>query len=294
MRREQAALPMMDAEDAIETLRLAARHNRDDPLRRGSLLEFPNYGQLVMTGDLHGHERNFEKLVKFCDLQRFPVRHVILHELVHAEPEQFNGPEFSARLVVRTAEWKVQFPDQVHFLQSNHELAQLTGQEITKGGRTVIYDFNEGVAELFGRENTSEVLASINEFIASFPYAGRTPNNILLAHSLPDAADLDLFDPDFFTHPPSVHDFKEDSNLYRLVWGRDHTVQLLEQLGQAYDVDFFIVGHQPQETGWFVQHARLLILASDHNHGVFLPIDLSKPVDMDQLVSRIRAFVSVP
>ena len=284
---------MTDAETAIETLRLAARHNRDDPLRKGSLLELPNYGQLVMTGDMHGHERNFEKLVRFCDLERDPVRHVILHELVHAEPEELHGPEYSSRLVLRAAEWKVQFPDQVHFLQSNHALAQLTGQEITKGGRTVIHDFNQGVERLFGPLHTGEVLASVNEFIASYPYAARTPNHIFVSHSLPDACDLDVFDPSFVTRAPSVHDFKEDSDLYRMVWGRDHSPKLLEQLGRAYDADFFIVGHQPQETGWFVQYRRLLILASDHNHGVFLPIDLSKPLDMDQLVSRLRPFVSV-
>ena len=284
---------MTDADTIVETLRLAARYNRDDPLRKGSLLEFPNYGQLVMTGDMHGHERNLDKLVKFCHLERYPVRHVILHELVHAEPERLSDPEFSARLLIRAAEWKVEFPDQVHFLQSNHELAQLTGQEITKGGRTVIQDFNEGVAQLYGRDNTGEILGSINEFIASFPYAGRTPNRIFLSHSLPDVGELDLFDPTFITRAPSVHDFKEESDLYRLVWGRDHTPELLDRLAEAYKVDYFIVGHQPQETGWFVHFQRLLILASDHNHGVFLPIDLSKPTDMDQLVARIRPFVSV-
>ena len=55
----------------------------------------------------------------------------------------------------------------------------------------------------------------------------------------------------------------------------------------------FVVGHQPQDTGWYVMHERLLILASDHNHGVLLPIDLSKPADMEQLVTRMRPFVSV-
>ena len=37
--------------------------------------------------------------------------------------------------------------------------------------------------------------AHIHEFIASLPYAARTPNRIFLAHSLPGASELDLFDP---------------------------------------------------------------------------------------------------
>lgn len=284
---------MIDAEEAIQYLRLAAEHNRQDPLRRGSLLEFPNYGQVVMTGDMHGRADNFRKLQRFCDLERYAVRHVILHELVHSEPEGWNEPDLSSRLLIEAARWKCQYPEQVHFLQSNHELAQLTGQEITKAGRTVIEDFNSGVAADFGREHAEEVLGAINEFIASHPYAARTPNHIFLAHSLPDALDVDDFDPAFLTGEPSAEHFHEDSDLYRLVWGRDHTPELLDYLGRAFDAELFVVGHQPQDTGWFVLHQRLLILASDHNHGVLLPIDLSKPVTMEQLVSRLRPFVSV-
>ena len=62
------------------------------------------------------------------------MRHVVLHELVHAEPEGWNEPDLSSRLLIAAARWKCQYPEQVHFLQSNHELAQLTGQEITKAG----------------------------------------------------------------------------------------------------------------------------------------------------------------
>jgi len=39
----------------------------------------------------------------------------------------------------------------------------------------------------------------------------------------------------------------------------------------------------------------MIILASDHNHGVFLPIDLNrKKYTIDALVNSIRRYVSVP
>ena len=63
---------------------------------------------------------------------------------------------------------------------------------------------------------------------------------------------------------------------------------------EVLDVDFFICGHQPQETGYDVLHDRMIILASDHNHGVFLPLDLSKPVTIESLTRNIRPFASVP
>ena len=51
---------------AIDTFKRATEANLEDPLRDGSLLELPNYGQVVLTGDMHGHRRNFEHLVNSC------------------------------------------------------------------------------------------------------------------------------------------------------------------------------------------------------------------------------------
>ena len=79
---------------------------------------------------------------------------------MHSEPTSFGAPDLSIRLPILAAEWKCEFPEQVHFLQSNHELAQLTGHEITKGGRCVLADFARGVVEEFGREAAGDVLAA--------------------------------------------------------------------------------------------------------------------------------------
>src|SRR5262245_815567 len=62
---------MTDPSGDARVLLEAAQLNRQDPLREGSSLVFPNYGQVVMTGDLHGHRRNFEKLRRFCDLEHY-------------------------------------------------------------------------------------------------------------------------------------------------------------------------------------------------------------------------------
>ena len=49
---------MSQAQADAEVFLEAARLNREDPLLQGSQLIFPNYGQVVMTGDMHGHDRN--------------------------------------------------------------------------------------------------------------------------------------------------------------------------------------------------------------------------------------------
>jgi hypothetical protein len=284
---------MSTATLVIDLFREAAELNRSDSLRHGSLLELPNYGQVIMTGDLHGHRRNFEKLVSYCQLERTPIRHVLLHELIHEEPITYTAHDHSVELLIDAARWKTFFPDQVHFVQSNHELAQLNDHEITKGGRSVAADFDAGVVDLFGESEAVDVLKALDDFFASLPAAARSPNRIFFSHSLPNRDELDFFDPRCVRNSPSQIDLSEGGDVYKLVWGRRHDAALLDALAKAWDVDTFIVGHQPQEWGHEVMFERLLVLASDHNHGVFLPIDLSKKHTMSDLVSRIRKYASV-
>lgn len=284
---------MTDTKAVIDLFREAAELNRSDSLRQGSLLEFPDYGQVVATGDLHGHRRNFEKLVKFCHLEKSPIRHVLLHELIHEEPQPHTGADRSIDLLTDAARWKTFFPDQVHFLQSNHELSQLHGHPISKGGRCVADDFDAGVAEAFGTHRIDDVLASIDEFLSSLPVAARSPNRIFFAHSLPGPRELPSFDPKCVRATADQLDLSEGGHVYNLVWGRGHTPEVLDVLSAAWNADLFVVGHQPQEWGYEIRHDRLVILASDHNHGVFLPIDLKKKYTAADLESRIRKFVSV-
>ena len=283
---------MIDAVQAADILLEAAQLNLTDPLRRGALLEFPNYGQLVMTGDLHGHRRNFEKLRRFCDLEHFVPRHVILHEIIHEEVEGLEAVDRSFEVLIEAARWKCDFPDQVHFLQSNHELAQLTRHEITKGGRVVTVAFEQGIHETFGGQ-TDAVLRAINGYIQSLPLAGRTENRVFLSHSLPSPRDLPGFDPSVLTRVPTTADLADRGSAHALVWGRYHTEAALVVLAELLDVDTFICGHQPQEMGYDIWHDRLILLASDHNHGVFLPFDLAKPQTVADLARHIRPFAGV-
>ncbi len=283
---------MNDATRAAETYHQAAQLNREDPLLNGSMLTFPDYGQLVMTGDLHGHRRNLEKLKRYCDLEYFAARHVILHEIIHEEIESLSAHDTSHQVLLMAAEWKCEYPDQVHFLQSNHELAQVNRNEITKNGRVVTMDFEEGVLDTYGPAGHS-VLETMAVFVRSFPLAGRTANRVLLSHSLPSPRDLTTFDVTVFSRVPTEEDLGDRGSGHALVWGRYHTKAALDTLSDLLDVDFFICGHQPQEMGYEVLHDRMLILASDHNHGVFLPFDLRKPVTLESLVRNIRPLAEI-
>ncbi len=282
-----------DGAQAAHALREAARLNREDPIRTGSVLNFGSAGQLVMTGDLHGNLRNFDKLQRFAALGSSPGRMVLLHELIHADLDTLGGAtDFSIDLAVRAAAWKCEFPDNVYFLQANHEMSQLCGHEITKGGRYVLADFERGVELRYG-PLAGTVLTAVHEFIASLPLAARTASGIFLAHSVPDALYAETFDVSVFERQPTLEDMAPGGAAYALVWGRFQTPEVVDAFARRVGAELLIVGHTPQEMG-HDRVGRLLILASDHAHGVFLPIDLARKYTIEELETHIRKFVSVP
>lgn len=283
---------MIDAAQAADVFLNAAELNRTDPLLKGATLEFPNYGQLVMTGDLHGHRRNFERLQRYCDLEHFAPRHVILHEIIHEELATPDARDDSHEVLLEAAQWKVDFPDQVHFLMGNHDIAQLTGSEITKNGRLVTVDFEDAVEQSYGKYG-SQAMDAIRAFLYSLPLAARTPNRVFISHSLPSPRDYPAFDASVLTRKVTADDLADRGSGHLLVWGRYQTAEELASLKELLDADFFICGHQPQETGYDVLHDCMIIIASDHNHGVFLTIDLSKPATLESLTRAVRPLAAI-
>jgi len=288
------ALPRAAAYEAIEYFTEAARFNHDDPYRCGNILLFDDYGQVVMTGDLHGNIRNFRKLLRYAALENTAPRHIILHELLHVPTLAAGEEDPSFWLMVEAAKVKCEFPDQVHFLLGNHEIAQLTNREILKEGFYPVATLRKTVLQTYGEDRGQEVLLALNEFILSMPLAAKTPNRIFMSHSLPDAAVAKSFDFNILERPWNIEDAQPGGAVYAMVWGRQHPPEYLESLAARLDVQIFIIGHIPQESGYRMVNERLLILASEHSHGVFLPFDMRKPYTMQDLVHNIRKIASIP
>lgn len=282
----------ISADEACQYLREAGDLLREDPGRRGSTIHFGGAGQLVATGDMHGNLRNFDKLQRFCALDRNPGRSVLLHELVHEDIDWPDQADLSIDLLVRAAKWKCDFPDNVFMIQSNHELAQLRGQEITKGGRSVLEDFGRGVRLRYG-DRTDDILEAVNAYVAALPLAARCENGVFIAHSLPEPITLDLYDIGLFDRDPTPEELAPGGTAYSLVWGRFHSPEVVERFAKRLGVECFVIGHTPQEEGYAVIGKRLIIIASDHNHGVFVPIDLARKYTSEDLAAAARKFVSV-
>jgi mRNA degradation ribonuclease J1/J2 len=62
----------------IDLLNKGIEANNADNYRRDNLIYLPAEGSVIVTGDLHGHRRNFERIVAFADLANNPDRHIVL------------------------------------------------------------------------------------------------------------------------------------------------------------------------------------------------------------------------
>ncbi len=281
------------ADQVIETLQTAAEENGLSTLRQGQVIHLPDQGELWMTGDLHDHRRNFDKLSKASDLGNNPNRHLILHELIHGDHYDVNGAEESWVTLYKAAELKCDFPGQVHFLLANHDLAQIHGRGIMKAGLSVCEAFTKGVKKAFeGQHNV--VNAAVTEFLLSLPLAVRAPNGIFCCHSLPTDDQVGNFDFSIFDRPLEGPDYAQRTGaVYQLIWGRNMTPAAVDIFADKVGAKLVITGHQPQEMGFSTNGQRHLIIASDHNQGVFLPINLAQEYEIGALVSRLQKFVAL-
>jgi hypothetical protein len=246
-----------------------------------------------MTGDIHDHRTNFRKLLAAADLRNNPQRHLVLHELIHGDHYDDKGAEGSWETLHRAAELKCDFPDRVHFLMANHDLAQIHGEGIMKAGLSVCEAFTAGIKRDFGDRGTS-LNVCITEFLLSLPLAIRAPNGMFFCHSLPTDSQIETFDFTVFDRPLGANDYKRRTGpVYQLIWGRGVTPAGVEKFCEKVDAKLIVTGHQPQDMGYFANGERHLIIASDHSQGVFLPIDLSQEYTVDELVERLTKFVSL-
>jgi len=276
----------------IDLLNKGVEANKADRFRHGNLIYLPATGSLVVTGDIHGHRRNFQRITAFADLANNPDRHIVLQEIIHGGPENVNGGCLSYELLFDVVRYKLSFPNQIHIIMANHDVACINNSRVMKDGREMNSLMQSALDQRF-KESSSDIKLAMKQFLFSQPLAVRCDNRIWLSHSLPSDHFLDKFDPRILDRQLEFDDLVKPGSVYLLVWGRNHTQNLLDKMAALLDVDSFILGHQPQQQGWSRAGKNLIIIASDHAHGCLLPIDLSKSYTIEQLIDSIVPLASI-
>ncbi|MBS0190731.1 MAG: metallophosphoesterase [Phycisphaerales bacterium] len=288
-------LSLADADVVVALFREGAAACRSAPCRRGSIDLVRAPGRLIATGDLHDHPLNFKKLVEAAGLGKPDPAHLILHEIIHP-PNLLNGVDYSYRALARAAALKSEFPEHVHILLGNHELSQIMGAGIVKDGVRVVEAFNAGLDNVFA-ERGPEVLEAIREFVLAMPLALRCECNrpdgsrgvdILCAHSLPGLAMMQRFDPSVLSRDLTPQDYEPRTGAaHIMVWGRGYDAEQLEDLVERWGINLFILGHEKAPSGATLVPPNAVVLNTDHENGVYLPIDLSDPPSASQAMQRL-------
>ena len=273
-------------QQSIKLCREGAALNRSCRYRIGNVIELPQKGHVIVTGDLHGHRRNFERITKLADLENNPETHVILQEIIHGGPEDDFGGCLSFRLLFEAIRYKIRFPEQVHIILGNHDTAAVCNSAVLKGGKEMNRAMQQAMKRHFD-QHYSDVYDAMAEYLMSQPLAVRCANRVWISHSLPADRYVENFDLSIFNREYTLDDIERPNPVYLLTWGRRHSHAALARLAEMFDVDTFVLGHQPQETGWSLIEPNTLIVASEHSFGCVLKFALDRSYTAHELADCI-------
>ena len=292
METNQAPRDLRDPMVVADLFNEAAEANLAFDLRRGAVIDLPDQGHMLITGDMHDHRVNFAKAVRFANLAKMPGNHLLLQELIHGE-RLVNGMDLSYRTAAEAAALQLQYPGRVHVLLSNHELAQINGEDIAKHGISSIDAFHAGLEYVFDDE-AEAVHDAYAEWIRSLVLAVRCENGLFCAHSLPSPRKRADFDPMVLTRDLTDVDLLgPNGSAHLMVWGRNLAQGWADDLATLWNTEQFVLGHQHAEMGYELCGDTMLILASDHEHGVCLPVNLQHPYSRAELVDAILPFAAM-
>ncbi|MFV2066926.1 MAG: metallophosphoesterase [Pirellulales bacterium] len=277
-------------EQVIDTYGRATEANLRTPTRQGNVivLTADDADEVMITGDLHGHRPNFNAIRRTADLDQNPRRHLIMQEVCHGGPSYpTNGGCMSHAMLEDVAKLKATHPDRLHFVLSNHELAELTDYPILKSQKMLNLFFRYGLQEMYGPA-TEKVRQAYLAFLRSSPLAVRLPGGVLFTHSLPEQLDQRPFDQSVFDRELEVADLREGGAVFDLLWGRDYRQENADGFAQLMGARTLIHGHDPCPDGYKVPNTTQIILDCCGRPAAYVIVPIDESVTHDAIVERIK------
>jgi hypothetical protein len=281
------------AESVIATYKAAAEVNRGAAVRKGNLVELPVTpgGDVFAAADLHGDRLNFERIIEIADLDNHPNRHLILQEVCHGGPTYPGGNGCMSHLLLEDcAALLVKYPGRVHYLLSNHELAEITDFAICKGNRMLNVAFRAGMCQLYGCA-TDSIRAAMAEFLKSCPLGVRIGERVLMTHSLPERLDApgDKFDWSIFTREIRDDELLPKGSVFRLVWGRDFRPENAAIFAKKMNAEILLNGHEPASAGFDLPNSTQIVIDSCHEQGCYCLLPLDRRLTHAEVIAQVHS-----
>jgi hypothetical protein len=277
-------------EKIIASFQQATEANKATPGRVGNLVVLTGKmaDEVMVTGDLHGHRRNFNLIRKIAALDTHPRRHLILQEVCHGGavyPQ--NGGCMSHTMLEDIAMLKVKFPAQVHFLLGNHELAEMTDYPIQKNKAMLNLLFRLGLQQMYGAA-TERVREAFLPFLQSCPLAVRLPHGEFISHSIPEFCDSREFDVSIFEREISYTEYFERTGVFQLVWGRDYRQLNAEAFAEKVGARVLINGHEPCYEGFAAPNDLQIILDCCSETAGYLMLPIDRELTHAEMMEQVR------
>ena len=278
-------------ERTIENYKKATLANQNTPGREGTVdsITTDMADEVMITGDLHGHRRNLVLIRRIADLANNPRRHLVVQEVCHGGPTYpQNGGCMSHGMLEEVTKLKIEFPDQVHFILGNHELAELTEYPIQKNKKMLNLLFRLGLQQMYGPA-TEKVREAYLPFFESCPLAVRLPGGLFISHSIPEDAASDKFDRSIFTRQPEPLEYLERGSIFDLVWGRDYSEENAAAFAKIVDAKVLINGHDPcPEEGYRVPNNYQVIVDCCSDTAAYLMLPIKNGLSQAEVIQRIH------
>jgi hypothetical protein len=283
-------------EQIIERFEKAHQANANTEARLGNVVELksPQAEEVMVTADLHGHRTNFNAIRRIANLAKHPKRHLVIQEVCHGGPKYPNsGGCKSHEILEDVAKLKVEFPQQVHFLISNHEWSELTDYPIIKNQKVLNLLFRIGMQEMYGPA-TDKVREAYLPFLRTLPLAVRVDQGIWISHTIPENVNRKGFDPSLLDNELGDADLMENGPLFQYVWGRDFSQENADAFAEKVDAEILIHGHEPAAAGYNTPNTRQIILDSHADNGVYVMLPVGEKLSQSDVVQRIQRFQPDP
>jgi hypothetical protein len=277
-------------EHVLTALDLAAEANRQTPGRQGNVvvLTADLAADVMLTGDLHGQRKNFNRLRGRAALDRHSRRHLVFQEVCHGGP-MYPGSAgcMSHALLEDVAMLKAKYPERVHFLLGNHELAELTDYPIQKNQQMLNVQFRAGLEHMYGPA-AARVHEAYRRFLDTCPLAVRLPQGVFVSHSLPENVAAGEFDPSIFARELTREDYAERGSVFQLVWGRDYRGENARAFAQLVGAKILINGHEPSYEGFIAPNEFQLILDSCGRRAACLILPVGAELSHEEIMERVE------
>ena len=124
---------------------------------------------------------------------------------------------------------------------------------------------------------------AIRVFIRALPLAVKTENGLMCSHSLPSVFDMKSFDTEILDRDLEESDYAlRSGSAWQMTWGRKQNPEQLAALAATWGVKVFIAGHAAVPEGAVAAGPQLVLINSDHDRGVVLPVQLSSEMSNAQ------------